>query len=91
MIAPDIYAIIRLNYIPLGDFNTTKLFTKLQGKRDDKETHFEIDTQMKLCGRNNHTYHSWCQMIKDSCNTGYFIDIEHNGECSASNSKLSKL
>ncbi|KAG4071442.1 hypothetical protein HA402_011596 [Bradysia odoriphaga] len=61
---------------------------KPQGKRDGKPTTSGNDTAMKLCGRNNHTYNSWCQMIKDSCSTGLFIDIEHNGECrkSVSNS-----
>ncbi|KAJ6640905.1 putative cytochrome P450 6d5 [Pseudolycoriella hygida] len=56
---------------------------KPQGKRDGKVTSVGVNTEMKLCGRNMHTYNSWCQMIKDSCSTGFFIDIEHNGECSA--------
>lgn len=36
---------------------------------------------IKICGVNNKSYHSWCQMMRDSCNTGYFIDIKHNGMC----------
>lgn len=38
-------------------------------------------THIKLCGMNNKSYHSWCQMMKDSCHTGYFIDVKHNGVC----------
>ncbi|XP_058837450.1 uncharacterized protein LOC131693555 isoform X2 [Topomyia yanbarensis] len=37
---------------------------------------------VKLCGTNNHTYHSWCHMLKDSCNTGLYIDVQYNGVCS---------
>ncbi|XP_053684085.1 uncharacterized protein LOC128734096 [Sabethes cyaneus] len=37
---------------------------------------------VKLCGTNNHTYHSWCHMLKDSCNTGFYIDVQYNGVCS---------
>ncbi|XP_055623892.1 uncharacterized protein LOC129767236 isoform X2 [Toxorhynchites rutilus septentrionalis] len=36
----------------------------------------------KLCGTNNHTYHSWCHMLKDSCNTGFYIDAQYDGMCS---------
>ncbi|XP_055921036.1 uncharacterized protein LOC129952469 [Eupeodes corollae] len=35
----------------------------------------------KLCGNNNRTYNSWCEMKKDSCQTGLFIDIKSIGEC----------
>uniref|UniRef100_A0A1Q3FQR2 Putative kazal type serine protease inhibitor n=2 Tax=Culex tarsalis TaxID=7177 RepID=A0A1Q3FQR2_CULTA len=37
---------------------------------------------VKLCGTNNHTYHSWCHMLRDSCNTGLYIDVQHSGVCS---------
>ncbi|XP_031634012.1 follistatin isoform X2 [Contarinia nasturtii] len=36
---------------------------------------------IKICGTNNKSYHSWCHMMRDSCNTGYYIDIKHNGVC----------
>ncbi|XP_065087868.1 uncharacterized protein LOC135709451 isoform X2 [Ochlerotatus camptorhynchus] len=36
---------------------------------------------VKLCGTNNHTYHSWCHMLRDSCNTGFYIDVQYNGVC----------
>ncbi|XP_055380259.1 uncharacterized protein LOC129611242 [Condylostylus longicornis] len=36
---------------------------------------------MKICGNNNHTYHSWCHMRRDSCNTELYIDIKHIGAC----------
>jgi Kazal-type serine protease inhibitor domain len=38
----------------------------------------------QVCGKNNITYHSWCHLMKDSCNTGFFIDIKHEGPCLAS-------
>ncbi|XP_030369101.1 AF4/FMR2 family member 4 [Scaptodrosophila lebanonensis] len=34
-----------------------------------------------LCGVNNRTYNSWCEMRKDSCATGYFIGIKSAGGC----------
>ncbi|XP_055608702.1 uncharacterized protein LOC129755982 [Uranotaenia lowii] len=37
---------------------------------------------IKLCGTNNHTYHSWCHMLRDSCHTGFYIDVQYNGVCS---------
>uniref|UniRef100_A0A182QX14 Follistatin n=1 Tax=Anopheles farauti TaxID=69004 RepID=A0A182QX14_9DIPT len=40
------------------------------------------DQYVKLCGTNNRTYHSWCHMQKDSCNTGFYIDVLHSGSCS---------
>ncbi|XP_055320206.1 uncharacterized protein LOC129577357 isoform X2 [Sitodiplosis mosellana] len=36
---------------------------------------------IKICGMNNKSYHSWCHMMRDSCNTGYYIDVKHNGVC----------
>uniref|UniRef100_B4MPU0 GK21539 n=1 Tax=Drosophila willistoni TaxID=7260 RepID=B4MPU0_DROWI len=35
----------------------------------------------KICGFNNHTYNSWCEMRKDSCATGYFIGVKAQGSC----------
>lgn len=83
---PDIYAIRCHLYVTAIKNNFFSY--KTQGKGNGKQTSLGVATEMKLCGRNNHTYNSWCQMIKDSCNTGFFIDIEHNGECSALNSKF---
>ncbi|XP_055526881.1 uncharacterized protein LOC129719511 [Wyeomyia smithii] len=40
-----------------------------------------MQPHVKLCGTNNHTYHSWCHMLKDSCNTGFYIDVQYNGVC----------
>lgn len=37
---------------------------------------------VKLCGTNNHTYHSWCHMLRDSCNTGFYIEAQYSGMCS---------
>ncbi|GLV43487.1 Follistatin [Carabus blaptoides fortunei] len=34
-----------------------------------------------ICGTNNHTYHSWCHMLKDACATGYVIETKHSGTC----------
>uniref|UniRef100_A0A182IUF3 Follistatin n=1 Tax=Anopheles atroparvus TaxID=41427 RepID=A0A182IUF3_ANOAO len=39
------------------------------------------EQSVKLCGTNNRTYHSWCHMQKDSCNTGFYIDVQHSGSC----------
>lgn len=36
---------------------------------------------IKICGMNNKSYHSWCHMMRDACNTGYYIDVKHNGVC----------
>nr|XP_029727500.1 uncharacterized protein LOC115265680 [Aedes albopictus] len=44
---------------------------------------------VKLCGTNNHTYHSWCHMLRDSCNTGFYIDVQYNGVCSFDRSAVS--
>uniref|UniRef100_A0A336LNK1 CSON008443 protein n=1 Tax=Culicoides sonorensis TaxID=179676 RepID=A0A336LNK1_CULSO len=41
----------------------------------------EIPSNTKICGFNNKTYNSWCQMVKDSCNTGFYIDAKHQGVC----------
>uniref|UniRef100_A0A8D8HRJ8 Follistatin n=2 Tax=Culex pipiens TaxID=7175 RepID=A0A8D8HRJ8_CULPI len=41
-----------------------------------------LPPNVKLCGTNNHTYHSWCHMQRDSCNTGFYIDVQHSGVCS---------
>ncbi|XP_037926314.1 uncharacterized protein LOC119661170 isoform X2 [Hermetia illucens] len=35
----------------------------------------------KICGTNNLSYHSWCQMRRESCNTGFYIDVKHVGTC----------
>lgn len=45
-------------------------FYSFQGKKLDQ-----------VCGKNNITYHSWCHLMKDSCNTGFFIDLKHEGPC----------
>ena len=37
----------------------------------------------QVCGKNNITYHSYCHMLKDSCNTGFNIDTKHTGRCSS--------
>uniref|UniRef100_A0A182NJ99 Kazal-like domain-containing protein n=1 Tax=Anopheles dirus TaxID=7168 RepID=A0A182NJ99_9DIPT len=49
--------------------------------REAKNSLFN-DHNVKLCGTNNRTYHSWCHMQKDSCNTGFYIDVLHSGTCS---------
>ncbi|XP_063698089.1 follistatin-A [Culicoides brevitarsis] len=41
----------------------------------------ETASNSKICGYNNKTYNSWCQMVKDSCNTGLYIDARHSGVC----------
>lgn len=47
-------------------------FLIFQGRNDDQ-----------VCGKNNITYHSWCHLMKDSCNTGFFIDIKNAGRCTS--------
>ncbi|XP_046399042.1 follistatin-A isoform X2 [Ischnura elegans] len=34
-----------------------------------------------LCGSNDQTYDSWCQMLKDACATGFVISTKHFGAC----------
>ncbi|KAH8299897.1 hypothetical protein KR044_007352 [Drosophila immigrans] len=46
--------------------------------RKQQRTQFRAD---KICGYNNHTYNSWCEMRKDSCATGYFIGVRSTGVC----------
>uniref|UniRef100_A0A182TCY9 Kazal-like domain-containing protein n=1 Tax=Anopheles melas TaxID=34690 RepID=A0A182TCY9_9DIPT len=49
--------------------------------RDAKNVPFYDHVNVKLCGTNNRTYHSWCHMQKDSCTTGFYIDVQHGGSC----------
>ncbi|KAH8277663.1 hypothetical protein KR018_003290, partial [Drosophila ironensis] len=35
----------------------------------------------KICGHNNHTYNSWCEMHKHSCDSRYFIGVKSSGSC----------
>ncbi|XP_016972498.1 uncharacterized protein LOC108039863 isoform X2 [Drosophila rhopaloa] len=35
----------------------------------------------KICGYNNHTYNSWCEMHKHSCDSRYFIGVKSQGSC----------
>ncbi|XP_043947633.1 uncharacterized protein LOC108026767 isoform X2 [Drosophila biarmipes] len=35
----------------------------------------------KICGYNNHTYNSWCEMHKNSCESRYFIGVKSQGSC----------
>ncbi|XP_052838417.1 uncharacterized protein LOC128253779 isoform X2 [Drosophila gunungcola] len=35
----------------------------------------------KICGYNNHTYSSWCEMHKHSCESRYFIGVKSQGSC----------
>ncbi|XP_017061879.1 uncharacterized protein LOC108101861 isoform X2 [Drosophila ficusphila] len=35
----------------------------------------------KICGYNNHTYNSWCEMHKHSCDSHYFIGVKSQGSC----------
>ncbi|XP_070069474.1 uncharacterized protein Fs isoform X1 [Drosophila takahashii] len=35
----------------------------------------------KICGYNNHTYNSWCEMHKHSCESRYFIGVKSQGSC----------
>uniref|UniRef100_A0A3F2YQ73 Kazal-like domain-containing protein n=2 Tax=Anopheles albimanus TaxID=7167 RepID=A0A3F2YQ73_ANOAL len=51
--------------------------------RNAKNNHLQEQTNVKLCGTNNRTYHSRCHMLKDSCNTGFYIDVLHSGSCAA--------
>ncbi|EDW08389.2 AF4/FMR2 family member lilli [Drosophila mojavensis] len=46
--------------------------------RKQQRTPFRAD---KICGYNNHTYNSWCEMRKDSCATGFFIGVRSTGVC----------
>ncbi|XP_034479837.1 uncharacterized protein LOC117785737 isoform X2 [Drosophila innubila] len=46
--------------------------------RKQQRAQFRVD---KICGHNNHTYNSWCEMRKDSCATGYFIGVRGTGVC----------
>ncbi|XP_053674524.1 uncharacterized protein LOC128724827 [Anopheles nili] len=48
--------------------------------RDAKNSIYN-EHNVKLCGTNNRTYHSWCHMLKDSCSTGFYIDVLHSGTC----------
>ncbi|KAL0278272.1 UNVERIFIED_CONTAM: hypothetical protein PYX00_000129 [Menopon gallinae] len=34
-----------------------------------------------ICGTNNKTYHSWCHMKKDGCDTGIVIETKSPGVC----------
>ncbi|XP_062541446.1 uncharacterized protein LOC134209478 isoform X2 [Armigeres subalbatus] len=52
-----------------------------QGQHN-RQSQLHQQTNIKLCGTNNHTYHSWCHMLRDSCNTGFYIDVQYNGVCS---------
>ncbi|EDV35740.1 uncharacterized protein Dana_GF12621, isoform A [Drosophila ananassae] len=35
----------------------------------------------KICGHNNHTYNSWCEMHQHSCESRYFIGVKSAGSC----------
>ncbi|XP_039227878.1 AF4/FMR2 family member lilli isoform X2 [Drosophila yakuba] len=35
----------------------------------------------KICGYNNQTYNSWCEMHKHSCESRYFIGVKSQGSC----------
>ncbi|XP_015039014.2 uncharacterized protein Fs isoform X2 [Drosophila pseudoobscura] len=35
----------------------------------------------KICGFNNHTYSSWCEVYQHSCSTGFFIGVKAAGSC----------
>lgn len=47
-------------------------------------------SHIKICGTNSKSYHSWCQMMKDSCNTGFYIDVKHNGVCQKTHTTVMK-
>ncbi|XP_058065913.1 uncharacterized protein LOC131215540 [Anopheles bellator] len=49
--------------------------------RNAKNKHLQEPPNVKLCGTNNRTYHSRCHMLKDSCNTGFYIDVQYSGTC----------
>ncbi|XP_065370094.1 GATA zinc finger domain-containing protein 14 [Calliphora vicina] len=51
---------------------------KCSRKRRPSSPHYE---EGKICGVNNRTYNSWCEMRKDSCSTGFYIDIKYSGDC----------
>ncbi|XP_049762714.1 follistatin isoform X2 [Schistocerca cancellata] len=36
-----------------------------------------------ICGTNNHTYETWCHMLKDACATGFVIETQFAGHCKA--------
>ncbi|RZC40666.1 Kazal 2 domain containing protein [Asbolus verrucosus] len=37
-----------------------------------------------ICGTNNSTYHSWCDMMQDSCEKGFIINTKYPGKCVSS-------
>lgn len=43
-----------------------------------------------LCGNNNQTYQTWCDMRNDSCRTGYVIEAQYSGSCELGNTKIEK-
>ncbi|XP_054089929.1 uncharacterized protein LOC105209802 [Zeugodacus cucurbitae] len=51
---------------------------KCARKRRPTSLRFE---EGKICGVNNRTYNSWCELRRDSCNTGFLIDVKAPGEC----------
>ncbi|XP_053963998.1 uncharacterized protein LOC128866953 [Anastrepha ludens] len=51
---------------------------KCARKRRPSSLRFE---EGKICGVNNRTYNSWCELRRDSCNTGFLIDVKSPGEC----------
>ncbi|XP_005192058.2 uncharacterized protein LOC101890976 isoform X1 [Musca domestica] len=51
---------------------------KCSRKRRPASARFEEE---KICGVNNRTYNSWCEMRKDSCSTGFYIDVKYPGHC----------
>lgn len=58
-------------WISLIGFFCDEDYLILQGRKDDQ----------RVCGTNNITYHSLCHVRKDSCNTGFNIDVKHEGPC----------
>ncbi|ALC42598.1 Fs [Drosophila busckii] len=46
--------------------------------RKQQRSPYNVD---KICGNNNHTYNSYCEMRKDSCATGYYIGVRSTGVC----------
>ncbi|XP_039954601.1 uncharacterized protein LOC120770953 [Bactrocera tryoni] len=51
---------------------------KCARKRRPTSLRFE---EGKICGVNNRTYNSWCELRRDSCNTGFLIDVKAPAEC----------
>lgn len=51
---------------------------KCSRKRRPSQQRFE---EGKICGVNNRTYNSWCEMRKDSCTTGFHIAVKYPGDC----------